>query len=79
MLLDMKLDSKVDHKYFFTLILRVATELESASPRLASFPGRSFPVFNYWRGRKREPGIHYVRMRNFVMHLRRHSVMLLTS
>ncbi len=30
---------------------------------VASFPGRSFPVFNYWRGRKREPGIHCVRMR----------------
>ncbi len=30
---------------------------------LASFPGRSFPFFNYWRGRKREPGIHCVRMR----------------
>ncbi len=30
---------------------------------LASFPGRSFPVFNYWHGRKREPGIHCVRMR----------------
>ncbi len=35
-----------------------------ARSKLVSFPGRSFPIFNYWRGRRREPGIHCVRMRH---------------